>query len=776
MRRTVQDLFLFTAVGALLTAAPAIAQEVKEPTTTAVDTAGRLDVVTITATRSGATDLQVTPIAVTSISGEDLETRNIDNLQDVASYVPSLSIGARAGFGSGFGNVSLRGMGVDAQESSQAVGTYIDDVFYSSNYGNILGLMDVERVEVLRGPQGTLFGRNTIAGAIQYVTRAPENEFGGYLTATAGNLDRGDLAGALNIPLGDNFAIRLSGEYNEVDGYVRDDLNGVNRGAVKSTPLRLRARWTPTDSLTVDLKAETAKTETNGRPALIPLVNPTSLFPVLAAAFGAPGVLSNANISSNFKPGDFSTQGYNDPDYSESETTVYQGTVAYELNDTMTLKSITSQMKTDAFITTDFDSTPLDILAVYVDDSTKAFTQEFQLLGKAADDRLKYTLGAFYFDSDRRTISPNAIGPNPFDLSVGTTVSGIQSYAVYGQASFDVTENLTLAAGVRYTDEKTSSTIVDANTGFIPGPTPGVPAPGSFAPLTFPTTTFSFTDWSPYFGVNYSATDDIFLFAKASKGFRAGGFTSNKALAGGGRAFDPETAWTYELGARIETLDGRLRFNPTVFRTDWTDIQTLEAPPGATYVLTSNAGDAQIQGLELESQFAATDNLLFSASFSYLDAKYTRVITNPRAIFPGGFVFGPTGPQGVGIPAITNFVELDSPLPRAPEFKYAVGARYTVPLSSGDSIVANVDYSWVDEQKSISEDIAPLMPSYGLLTGRVQYNSPDGRWNVALFGNNLTNEYYLFGATPYDTGQTAGIRLNEPGAPRTYGVEVGVNF
>jgi iron complex outermembrane receptor protein len=772
----VQDLFLFTAVGALLTAAPAMAQEVKEPATTAVDTAGRLDVVTITATRSGATDLQVTPIAVTSISGEDLETRNIDNLQDVANYVPSLSIGARAGFGSGFGNVSLRGMGVDAQGSSQAVGTYIDDVFYSSDYGNILGLMDVERVEVLRGPQGTLFGRNTIAGAIQYVTRAPDDKFGGYLTATSGNLDRQNLAAALNIPLGDNLAVRLSGQYNDIDGYVYDELNGVNRGGVKSTPLRLRVRWTPSDSLTIDLKAETAKTDTNGRPALIPLVNPTALFPVLASAFGAPGVLSSGNISSNFKPGDYSTQGYNDPDYSKSKTTVYQGTVAYELSDSMTLKSITSQMKTDAFITVDFDSTPLDILAVYVDDSTKAFTQEFQLLGKAADDRLKYTLGAFYYDSDRSQTQPNAVGPTPFDLSVGTSVYGVKSYSMYGQASFDLTDQLTLAAGVRYTNEKTSSTVEGANTGFIPGPTPGVPGPGSFVPLTFPTTSFTFNDWSPYFGVNYTLTDDVFLFAKASKGFRAGGFTSNKALPGGGRAFDPETAWTYEVGARIETLDGRLRFNPTAFRTDWSDIQALEAPPGATFVLTSNAGDAQIQGLELESEFAATDNLIFSASFSYLDAKYTRVITNPRPIFPGGFVFGPTGPQGVGVPVIGNFVELDSPLPRAPEFKYAVGARYTVPLSNGDSIVANVDFAWVDEQKSISEDLAPLMPSYGLLNGRVQYNSPDGRWNVALFGNNLTNESYLFGATPYDVGQTAGIRLNEPGAPRTYGVEVGVNF
>ncbi len=765
-------------------------------TTTKTDQApentGLADIV-VTATRSGETNLQVTPIAVTSLSGAELETRNIGNLQDVASFVPSLSIGNRT-LGSGFGAVSLRGMGVDAQDSSQAVGTYIDDVFYASGYGNILGLMDVERVEVLRGPQGTLFGRNTIAGAIQYVTKAPDAEFGGYAKGALGDYGRRDIAGAVNVPLGSTFAVRVAGQYNKMGGYVRDTLNNINRGASETTAGRIRARWTPTEQLQVDLKAEYAETETNGRAVLLTAFNNNSQFIGLANAFRdffAPTAprfgFTTANVSPSRKPGDFSISGYNSPEFSKSDTTIFQGTIAYDLTDALKVKSITSYSKTNSKISVDFDATPQPLLAVDSDDENKAFTQEIQLIGSAADGRLNYTMGGFYFNNDVRHIQPIGIGFFPIDRSIGTSVYKIISYAGYGQASFDVTDQLSFAAGIRYTSDSIRAGVEGA---FLS------PPGGAPIPQTFRSEKAIYKDWSPYFGVNFKATEDVFLFAKASKGFRAGGFTVSRDFvtdpeAGNRLAvpFRPETAWTYEAGARLETLAGRLRFNPTIFQTNWKNIQFLE-PGTVPNIFTSNAGDARIRGLELESQFAATDNLVLSGSLSYLDAQYTRLDSNIRVLFPDGFVTNPnffsgpgqppilpnvTGPRR-GAPVIRDYINLDTPLARAPKFKYTIGARYTAPLGNGAKLIANADFAWTGKQKSLSESIAPLRPSYGLLNGRLQYDAPNSAWGVGIFGNNLTNKYYTMAETAYDTGLTVGHRIEDPGRPRNFGVELSVKF
>lgn len=791
MKKAIQVALLCGASTGLLFATSAHGQEATtaDPQGTA-DNGGLSDIV-VTATRSGETNLQVTPIAVTSISGADLETRNIENLQDVAAYVPSLSIGNRPGSGSGFGAISLRGMGVDAQESSQAVGTYIDDVYYASNFGNNLGLMDVERVEVLRGPQGTLFGRNTIAGAIQYVTKAPDNDLGGYVRGSLGNYDRKDIAVAFNVPIGDTLAIRVAGQYNSLDGFVHDDLNDIDRGATKSKMARIRARWTPTDRLQVDLKAEYAEAETNGRAVLLTGFDNNAQFVALANAFRdffaptAPSFgFTNANVSPNRDPGNFSNSGFNAPDFSESDTTIFQGTITYELSDDLKIKSITSHSKTNSLIEVDFDATPQPLLAVRTQDQNQAFTQELQFIGSAADGRLKYTLGGFYFNSDVRHIQPIGIGFFPLDPSIGTSVYKIKSYAAYGQASFDVTDRLTLAAGLRYTDESIRAGVEGA---FL------LPPVGPPIPQTFNSENARFKDWSPYFGVNFKASDDVFLFAKASKGFRAGGFTVSRDFvtdpeAGNRLAvpFRPETAWTYEIGARIEALDGRLRFNPTIFQTDWKSIQFLE-PGTVPNIFTSNAGDARIKGLELETQFAVTDNLVLSGSFSYLDAKYTRLDSNIRVVFPDGFVTNPAFPAGppivpnitgprAGAPVVRNYINLDTPLSRAPEFKFTVGARYTHPLGNGGKLVANVDYAWTDKQKTLAEDIGPLSPSYGLLNGRIQYSAPGGSWSIGIFGNNLTNAFYTVNETAYDTGLTVGMRLEDPGRPRNYGIELSVSF
>lgn len=719
-----------------------------------------LDEIVVSATRSTSL-LQTTPIAVTALSQGAIQERGVTNLADVAAFVPGLSIGTGQGLGAGTANIAIRGIGVSSGDSDGAVGTYVDDVYFASGRGNILGLMDTSRVEVLRGPQGTLFGRNTIAGAILYVTNAPTQEFEGYVTGTVGSFERTDLEAAINVPVSSTFALRFAGRYANRDGYVFDEFSRINRGSEETAAGRVRALWTPTERLTIDLKFEHVNFENNGRAALNPVggIFPNAFFGRAAAGVGgfvpqtlrtngpstAPGSFWESN---NFRPGDFSADGFDAPDFFKFRQSLLQSTIEYELSDTATLKSITSISWFKHELASDIDQTPLNILSI-IDPNfrTRAFTQELQITGSLADGALRYTGGIYYFNR-LSTQTPTRSQRSPFFLASpfaaetvridGEPSNKNESIAAYAQASYDITDALTATVGLRYSRED-----VTGELRVVPGST----------------TSQTFDDFSPHFGLDFRATDDLFFYAKASKGFRAGGFTLNPALPGGSIAFTPETAWTYELGMRLTALDRRLRFNPTIFQTDWSDIQFLDNGffNNTLIVLTRNAGDARIRGGELESEFAATDNLTLRGSFAYTDAQYTRV--------------------AVSLTTGQPITSLNQPLSRAPEFKYTIGARYTLPLNIAGEVTANADYNWVDEQESAVRPVNTVtMPSVGLLNARLQYTSENRRFSVAVFGSNLTNEFYLLGGTRFGNEGSVFADTLDVARPREIGAEVRFTF
>lgn len=724
-----------------------------------------LEDIVVTATRS-ETVLQQTPIAITAFSSQALSDKSIRTLQDVATYTPNLSLSARAGSGGAGGSIAIRGMGVDAVDSSAAVGTYIDDVYFASGRGNILGLLDVSRIEVLRGPQGTLFGRNTIAGAIQYVTQDPTQELGGYVSGAIGNLKRTDIEGALNYPVSDTVAFRIAAKYNKRDGYVKDDFTGQNRGSDKSIGARMKMRWTPTDSLTVDLKGEYMYGRTNGHAVLVDSVNPNAQFPALAQAFGETGQLNDSYISSNFHPGDYESAGFNADDFFKIRAYTAQGIIKYYLNDHLTLKSITAWSWYKTRLAWDGDLTPLSILAVTpAGANTDVFTQELQLQGNAIDNRLNFTLGAYYYDSDY-TQNPGLgvqIGLAPVRRPYGNPVLKQEALAGYAQASFKITDMLTATAGLRYSHERNTAYLL------------GVTSPGSA----------TFKDWSPHFGLDLQLTPDILFYAKASKGFRAGGFTPALALIStqypsGNRPFNPETAWTYEVGARMEFFDKRVRINPTVFLTDWKNIQfnAIDVVGNTPVPVTKNAGDARIKGFELETQFAATDRLTLSGSLSLLDSHYTRVEALYHTIFPTGWTVLSVPPFIIpNSVAVVPDLTINTALPQAPKVKYTIGARYVLPIANGSKLTANVNYSWTDKQRSAVMLTGGVnMPSFGLLNARLEYTLPNDGFTIAVYGRNLTNEYYLIGGQDFAAGYTSGARELDPGLPREFGVEARLNF
>ncbi len=398
-------------------------------------------------------------------------------------------------------------------------------------------------------------------------------------------------------------------------------------------------------------------------------------------------------------------------------------------------------------LASDIDQSPLSILHV-VDPNfrTKAFTQEFQLNGNAIDGRLHYTAGVYYFNRTSRQVPSRILTSPVFGGAVsldGGPSTKNEAIAGYGQVSFDLTSSITANVGVRYSHETVTGQLLTL-------PFTGLPGPAQSS---------KFSDVSPQVGFDFQATDDLFLYVKAAKGFRAGGFTLNPALTGGSVSFSPETAWTYEIGMRLTALDGRLRFNPTIYQTDWKNIQFLDNGffNGTLITLTRNAGDARIRGIELETQFAVNDDLLLRGSFAHIDGRYTRVANSLTS----------------GLP----IVPLDEPLARAPRYKYSLGARYNLPLDISGKVTANVDYNWVDDQKSTVRRInTVIMPAVGLLSARLQYTSEGNRFSIAVFGTNLTNKFYLQGGTRFGAERTVLADSIDVGRPREIGAEVRFNF
>ncbi len=722
------------------------------------DKGPQVEEVVVTATRV-KTNLQRTPIAVTAFSDKALRDHSITSLLDIQNYVPDLSVGSRSGTGAASGSVAIRGMGVDATGSSAAVGIYEDEVYVPSGTGtvgsgNLLGFFDVSRVEVLRGPQGTLFGRNTIAGAVQYVTNQPDDQFGGYINIIPGSDSRADVQGALNVPIGDSFAFRIAGISTQQDGYVHDLTANTYRGASRMQGLRLKARWTPTDRLTVDLKAEILHESTNGRATLVSGVNPNAEFVGLAYLFGETRPLNNSYIS----PGKYTAIGFNAPDYFHFQSSEGQAIVNYEIASDINIKSISAYSETLPRLAQDFDNTPLSILSSQAaHESLGVFTEEIQLSQQAPSDPLRWTVGGYYYDSTERQDPGQAIvlGFAPPMYPYGNPAADITSLAVYGQATYDLMDHLSATAGLRYSSETNKVWLI-----------------GATAP-----TSSTFTNTSPYIGLNYQLNDDVMLYAKASEGFRAGGITPNAALPGGGLAFSQESAWTYEAGSRMEFLNKRLRVNPTIFLTDWKNIQFNVLIPTQTTVVaaTDNAGDAQIEGFELDSQFAATDRLTLNGSLSLLEGHYTRVSDLTYTIYPYGFLACLAGQPGacVQLPNIT----LGTPLQRAPRAKFTVGAQYTYPLGDDSDFVASVDYSWTDKQSSaVTISDAVKMPAYGILNARLQYDLPGDQWSLAFFATNITDQFYLIGGVDFAKGYTVGVTELDPARPREFGGELSYHF
>lgn len=692
-------------------------------------------------------NLQNTPVAVTALSADALTQRNVLTTQDLMQVTPGLQVSTQtAGDGGGSATFFLRGMGQQrsANGSEPAVGVYIDDIYYPSLEGTIFSILDIEQVEVLRGPQGTLFGRNTIGGAIRYTTQKPSKEFEASATVTGGSFGRHDVTGNLNIPIGDLVDVRLTVGRLKTSGYVRQQDGAANAGGVQTELGRIQVRVRPTDSVVIDLTLQDTKQYVDGFAYNMPgPIVPGPLFPSWYNL--------NPNHAGNLYDNRFASQCMYcqagtgaTREFANTQSPSATLVTSWNLQGDLTLKSLTgwTRVKNQGF--SDQDGSPLPIFQAYGAGTDTATSEELQINDKNFDGRFEWVGGLYYYHenslSDASSSTTQAVPPPipgiPLEfVGVGTTVPAsitsltTLSYAAYINGTYHLFDKLSLLGGFRFSEDDKHDTSVG-----------------------FPEERGSFISKTWRYGMQYQWTDSIMTYATASTGFRAGGFNPPSTTTPAGfQSFQPEYDRSYEAGARMDFLDRRLRLNPTVFYNNWTGIQvqTVEPTPQGLLIFLENAGRAHTYGFELEAETKVTENLLLFGNASVLKAHYGSVGT-------------------------ANGITVDSRFQRAPLLTYALGGTYTYDLTDGAKLRSTLNWSWEASQHSTPTDNDTLvLPSYGLLNARLEYSAA-AHWTFAAFGTNLLNKTSYLGGVNYSSNVASAHY--DLGRPREWAVSARYNF
>ena len=771
------------------------------------------------------TRLQDTPLSVVAVDGDQLAKQGTDSLSGFDTFVPNVSIGGTVAQGNAIVNVAIRGIGGAPQgfiTQESAVGIYVDDILFARPNGALLDLLDVERVEVMRGPQGTLFGRNTAGGAIRYVSKKPSDKVEGSVRALLGSRDRYEVSGVLNLPLADGLATRLAFAKKSRGGYIHRIIDDEKVGGGDSTTFRGQLRWQATDRLEINLTGDLIRTSDNGQPTLAVNFSPTDLYPAQLYGVSIPGDPppnpAIYNSLRNIAPLSVSPSGYTNaaadfahyygqvrgryevyggllPDVNKFRSHGFSGTISYDLADSVAIKSLTGYRKIDQIQNQDWDRTPIPLVQLNDTTDIEYFTQEFQLTGSSFDNRLKWVTGLFYYWDDstnlRRRFDPGSGANSAFmgDVGKGTFESKhikTESLAAFGQGSFSFTDAFTATLGLRWSKDKKDFTSFREGRGqvCIAGGsvvaavgTPASCPPGSVSTPTAQSVGGKWSSISPRVSLDYRWSPEVMTYVSAAKGYKGGGFNDSlqtrcyrSPLANCGlNEYEDENLWTYELGLRSDLFQRKVRLNLTGFLTKYNAQQIQLADPGPPPLVYTVNGDSTVKGIEAEFLAAPTQGLVLRASFGYIDAGYDEDIRGAS-----------------GAVAITPAV----PVYRSPKWSYSLGASYETPIGEAGDLAFDINWGWKDKQLSYpSPTNFIVQPAYGLLNGRIAFEAKGG-WTVAVFGNNLTNKYYLTGGfdptgpaskpTPGLTGvahdRVFGFTMLDIGRPREVGVEVSYRF
>lgn len=779
------------AIGAF--AAPAQAQNTQAPPTTGAviegqqqaanapvagtDDASRSEIIVTAQFRAQA--LQDTPLAITAMSSEMLEARSFTSVTEVGQSAPSVTL--RMG-SSGYGKSTqayIRGIGQTDYNFAlePAVGFYVDDVYHASLFGSTFDLLDLERVEILRGPQGTLFGKNSIGGAVRLISKKPSSNFEASVEGTYGSFDRLDLRGMINLPLVDDvLALRISGASKQRDGYVdRVDFacafpslagnlqptitpgsNGDCRvgtlGGENVRAARAAVRFTPSPFVDINLSAELMRDDSEGAADSLILVNAAA--PALAAynqnrlipTFGVPldsrfvtdPYVSYANYSNQFS-------GRTVPSSNTLDSDSFSGDITIDLTENIQLKSITAYQEFSGRFTQNANNSPLPVHLADNQVFFEQFTQEIRIIGEVGDF-LEWTAGGFYFDSTSGIGGSVSLSANNLNFDQNDRIEASNKSA-FVHGVFHLTDRLNATAGIRYSEDKKTYTFDRTNQ---PAGTPFFPG-GAF---TAPVSKYDRVDYK--IGVDYELTDDVMAYAQFSTGFKGGGVNPRPLRPELAVTFGPETVDAYEIGVKSQFFDRMVTLNLAAYHSDYSNLQ-LSANgvdnAGLPSIIIANVGSADIRGVEAELLIEPIDDLLIDASGSHIHFEI-------KDLGPAAGVAG--GPTLESLPAGT------------PKWKFSGGIQYTAYLDGAGSITPRFDVYYQSRVfNEWTNNPLAAQQGYAVANGRITYTSPDEDWSAALAVTNIFDEFYYVNKF-IQTG--AYIFTGQPSRPREWSVNFRKSF
>jgi len=700
---------------------------------------GKLERIEVTARRTNES-LQEVPVAVSAFGEGELERDGIEDITELQYKMPNTTFQVSRGTNSTL-TAYIRGVGQQDPlwGFEPGVGIYIDDVYVARPQGAVLEVLDVQRVEVLRGPQGTLYGKNTIGGAMKYVTR----ELTGYdefeVKGTVGTYNQRDLKVSGQTALADNFYVGGAFATLNRDGFGEFVNTGDENYNKELMTGRFNAKWLVNKDINVKFAADWTKDDSNARGGHREQESLLSDEPRLTDVYDAYTAM---------------------PTWNEVENEGYSMTVDWAINNDWMFKSITAYREGSTNTNIDFDSTVNPVLlvpAVYEDEQT---TQEFQFMYR--DDRLDFVGGLYFYEGEACGEFGTVLGLLGLSIDTGGCVD-TSSEALFGQATYQLDDQWSVTLGGRYTRDDKSADVFRYTYAGIKFLDRGDYSADPIVINSDFTTQADWSKFSPHASVSYQVDPAVMLYASYSNGFKSGGVDMRADVSlnpDASNPYDPETVDTVEFGVKSEMLDGRMRLNAAAFFSDYQDMQVtvqraIEGGGVASQVL--NAADSTVQGFEIESTFAATPTLNFNGSLGYIDAEFDSVA-----------FFNPETQQVEDVSDLWSFQN-------TPKVTANLGFTKEFALESG-SLVWSTNVSYRDDTQ-IFEVPSPLdEEAYSLTNTSVVWYSNSSQWTVGLHAKNVFDEEYR--VSGYNFGSTFGesIVTGYYGDPRTVSLSVGYRF
>jgi iron complex outermembrane recepter protein len=737
--------FLLAASISTLGSNVAFAQEAAEEADTSE--------IIVTAQRKSES-VQDVPISITALTGEALSKAGIQDTENLVTLTPGLLVQRSV-----VGKISIRGVGNENYTiaGDPGVAVHSDGVYVARAAAGLFDLYDVNRVEVLRGPQGTLYGRNATGGVINVIPYTPTDEYEGSVTAEYGNYDAFRITGMVNAAVSPTFGIRISVLSNQRDGFTRNTNAGAAArgfGSLDSKDvfaIRAQAASLGDGPFKARLAFEYMNDDSN-LPAYKYLNRPTALpnsdFGGGAAAFTKPNLrVVNQAFELNI-PG--YTRGVGG-DSDVFKTT--QGSLALHMSydfGSVSLSSISGYRRTKFNWLNDGDGSDTFYVNYIQQDSSKQYSQEIQLSG--GGDTLDWIVGGFYFKETGSSFIalPFTFGANlPFYIAIDGTAK-TKAFAGFGELNWKATDRLKVTLGARYSDEKREAAYVyDINFGSLFRRTPN--------------DSDKFNAFTPRLVVNYEATDDINVYASATRGFKSGGFNLLAVQPG----FSPEKVWSYELGFKSKFGAGKGTFNANIFYADYKDIQVGQIV-NLSSVLT-NAAAATLKGAEVEVNYRPVPALDLGATLAYLDAKYDKFCT--------GDPTQPTAPVSVGCTA-ANPIDLGgNRFPRAPELTLSGTIGYTADLGGSGSLGLRADARYQSKTFFTQFNRPEIsQKAYTIVNSRITWTSESEKFTIGAYVNNLFDKTYFSEVLESGAFNPQLVAQAYVAPPRTYGITAGVKF